>query len=252
MAETRHPSTPRRRRPVPKFFRALCGHRRLLVCGLLGVIVGVALPDQIGQPPRELSYLPIELSATARGLIAWNVAVSLYLWLAARHIARSTHGTIRKDARRADEGRVVALGLATAASCVALGAIVWELGPVKAMTGWEKSAHLMLAIATVLNSWLFMHLTFAFHYAHEYYLERQSAHDKKREERGGLVFPGTATPQYVDFLYFAYVIGVASQTADVSTASPEMRFLALVHGVLSFFFNTSILALTVNIASGFV
>ena len=142
--------------------------------------------------------------------------------------------------------------LAIGTACASMGAIILELGPVKNMEGWPKALHLGLTILTVVDSWLFMHLTFAFHYAHEYYDEAQAFPDRKPEERGGLIFPGAAPPGYVDFLYYAYVIGLASQTADVSTASRGMRILTAVHGTLAFFYNLAIMGLTVNIASGFI
>ncbi len=105
---------------------------------------------------------------------------------------------------------------------------------------------------TVVASWTFMHLIFAFHYAHEYYFEKETVTDKRRELRGGLLFPGEHAPHYRDFLYYAFVIGVACQTADVSTTSATMRTISLVHGVLAFFYNATILALAVNIASDIV
>jgi uncharacterized membrane protein len=238
MTDAHDHASPRRRSRLLAPFRIIRAHRRLFACALIGAVAGLALPA--------------EMRVATRTLIGWNIAVLLYLALSARLIARSSHDAIRRNARFQDEGRTVILLLAIVTACASMGAIIAELGPVKYMEGWWKAAHLGLAILTVLDSWLFMHLTFAFHYAHEYYLERQATPDKKPEERGGLIFPGTQTPQYIDFLYFAYVIGVASQTADVSTTSRTIRGLALVHGVLSFFYNTTILALTVNIASGFV
>lgn len=228
------PHRPRRLLP----FRVLRAHRRLFVCALIGAIVGMVLPN--------------DLRNVTRALVAWNATVLLYLALSAELVLRSTHESIRRRARFQDEGRLLVLFLAIATACVSMGAIVAELGPVKNLEGWSKATHLGFAILTVFDSWLFIHLTFAFHYAHEYYLERAASPDKKPEERGGLIFPGTDLPQYVDFLYFAYVIGVASQTADVSTSSRTMRAVAVVHGVLSFFYNTAILALTVNIAAGFI
>ena len=84
--------------------------------------------------------------------------------------------------------------LAIGTACASMGAIVLELGPVKNMQGWPKALHLGLTILTVVDSWLFMHLTFAFHYAHEYYDEAQAFPDRKPEERGGLIFPGAAPP----------------------------------------------------------
>ncbi|MBI1867053.1 MAG: DUF1345 domain-containing protein [Methylocystis sp.] len=225
-----------KRRPLP--LRIVRAHPRLFICAAVGALFGLVLPQ--------------EWRDVTRALIAWNAAVLLYLALSARLIARSTHESIRRRAQFQDEGRLVILFLATATACASMGAIVAELGPVKNLTGWSRTGHLGLTILTVLDSWLFIHLTFAFHYAHEYYLERASAPDKRPEQRGGLIFPGTELPHYGDFLYFAYVIGVATQTADVSTSSRTMRAIALVHGVLAFFYNTAILALTVNIASGFV
>jgi len=107
-------------------------------------------------------------------------------------------------------------------------------------------------VLTVVDSWMFMHLTFAFHYAHEYYDELKANPGRKPEERGGLVFPGGEPPNYVDFLYYAYVVGLASQTADVATTSRAMRVLTAVHGALAFFYNLAIIGLTVNIASGII
>ena len=125
---------------------------------------------------------------------------------------------------------------------------MFELAGVKDLTGPHKAAQTTLVAATIVSSWLFVHLTFTLHYAHEYFAEELRTPDPA-DVRGGLIFPGTKEPRYIDFLYFSYIIGVASQTADVATSSQTMRALALVHGILSFFFNTTILALTINIAA---
>ncbi|MGA8171850.1 MAG: DUF1345 domain-containing protein [Methylocystis sp.] len=227
-----------RRSALLKPFRVIRARPRLLICALIGVTVGLVLPEH--------------MRAATRALIAWNVAVILYLVVAARLVARSDHQTVRRRAQFLDEGRLVILLLAIGTACASMGAIILELGPVKNMEGWPKAWHLGLTILTVVDSWLFMHLTFAFHYAHEYYDEALASPEKKLEERGGLIFPGSEPPGYVDFLYYAYVIGLASQTADVCTASRGMRVLTAVHGTLSFFYNLAIMGLTVNIASGFI
>jgi uncharacterized membrane protein len=83
-------------------------------------------------------------------------------------------------------------------------------------------------------------------------LERDAEKLLPEDERGGLRFPGARKPQFVDFLYFSFVIGCASQTADVETTSAEMGVITLLHGVISFFFNTTVLALTINIAAGLI
>jgi uncharacterized membrane protein len=221
-----------------KPFRVLRARPRLLLSALLGVVLGYALPRH--------------MRVATRLLVAWNLAVIAYLAASAHLVSGSDHRLVRRRARDIDEGRLVILLLAVGVACASMGAIVLELGPVKSMEGLPKALHLGLTILTVVDSWMFMHLTFAFHYAHEYYDEVEASPDKRPEERGGLVFPGGEMPDYVDFLYYAVVIGLASQTADVSTTSRGMRVLSAVHGTLSFFYNLAIIGLTVNISSGFI
>ena len=227
-----------RKSALLKPVRVILARPRLLVCALLGCAVGFVLPEH--------------MRVATRALIAWNVAVLSYLAASVNLVARSSYESVRRRARFQDEGRLVILLLAIGTACASIGAIVLELGPVKNMEGWPKAWHLGLTILTVVDSWMFMHLTFAFHYAHEYYDECEASPDKRPEDRGGLRFPGGEQPNYVDFLYYAYVIGLASQTADVCTTSRAMRILTAVHGALSFFYNLAIMGLTVNITSGFI
>lgn len=241
----------RSRPPFLAPLRVLRAHYRLVVCAAIGSLVGFALPGAIHRPMLAPEWLPLEFSAVTRGLLGWNVAVALYLAAAARMIRRSTHESIRRRALLSDEGRGAVLFLTATATCVAIGAIIAELGQSKALLGDEKGPHIVLAVVTVFISWAFMHLIFALHYAHEYYADEAMA-QQGLPMRGGLHFPNTQTPQYIDFLYFSYVIGVACQTADVEICSRRMRLVALLHGVVAFFFNTTILALMVNIASQFV
>ena len=239
------------RSPLLAPLRVLRAHYRLAFCALIGVAVGLLLPGTISRPDLAPDWLPLEFSAVTRGLIGWNVAVLLYLAVTTRMIMRSTHESIRRRALNSDEGRNAVLFLTATATCVAIGAILAELGQSKALMGDEKGPHIALAVVTVFISWAFMHLIFALHYAHEYYTEFAEAPEAETHA-GGLLFPATRTPQYIDFLYFSYVIGVACQTGDVAICSRSMRAVALVHGVVAFFFNTTILALMVNIGSQFV
>jgi uncharacterized membrane protein len=101
-----------------------------------------------------------------------------------------------------------------------------------------------LTIATILLSWFFVHTIFALHYAHEYYGERRDG------VIGGLNFPGDDDPDYWDFFYFSLVVGMTSQVSDVAITSKSIRRVATMHGALSFFFNVTVLALTINIVSG--
>ncbi len=196
--------------------------------------------------------LPAGVNPASRALLGWNAAAIVYFLLALILHANATHESIRASAKRLDEGRAIILLLTIAATIASIGAIVVHLNAVKSTVGVEKALGVGLTIITVLNSWLLLHLSFAFHYAHEYYTEEALAPYVPLQARGGLRFPGTKQPQYVDFLYFSYVIGVACQTADVETCSPTMRAIALVHGVIAFFFNSIIVALMVNIGSQLV
>ena len=227
-----------RRSRLPKPFRVVWTRPRLFVCAILGVAIGAVLPEH--------------MRVATRALIAWSIAVLCYLASSARLIASADPQTVRERAKTLDEGRTTILLLAVGVACASIGAIVLELGPVKDMTGWSKGLHLGLTVLTILDSWTFMHLTFAFHYAHEYYDECDLDPSRRRKDRGGLHFPGHAEPSYVDFLYYAFVIGLASQTADVATTSRPMRLLTALHGTLAFFYNLAIIGLTVNIASGLV
>jgi uncharacterized membrane protein len=116
----------------------------------------------------------------------------------------------------------------------------------KDLQGFHRVWHIALAGLTVLTSWIFTQFMFATHYAHEYY----SALTHRLEP--GLQFPGSAAPDYLDFVYFACVIGTSGQTADVSISSKPMRRVCLIHCVLAFFFNTTLIALTINIAASLI
>ncbi|PPD45196.1 MAG: hypothetical protein CTY15_05310 [Methylocystis sp.] len=239
------------RSPLLAPWRVLRAHARLVISAATGVSVGLAFPLVLNLAAPGRAWLPAETSAITSGLVGWNAAVLVYFVLAAMLLLSATHESIRKRAEMTDEGRTVILFLTAAATCVAIGAILAELGQSKTFFEEEKGAHVALAVITVFTSWAFMHLIFAFHYAHEFYSEAQDA-TQTGTARGGLHFPNTPAPQYIDFLYFSYVIGVAFQTADVEICSRPMRVVALAHGVVAFFFNTTILALMVNISSGLV
>jgi len=190
--------------------------------------------------------LPAGLAPSTRALVAWNLGAGLYLVLAWTMMLRGSVETMRWRARIADDGAVAVLVLTLVAAAASVAAIVLELVGCRNLPVARQLPHLALAATTILVSWCLVHTAFAIHYAHEYYVERGGPH------RRGLEFPGQEPPDYVDFLYFSFVIGTTSQTADVSIASRTMRRLALVHGVVAFLFNTTLLALTINIAASLV
>ena len=138
------------------------------------------------------------------------------------------------------------LTLVVLAAIVSLGAIVAELGAAHDLSGPDRYIHMGLAILTILSTWFFTQVMFALHYAHDYYVNIVGG------KPGGLDFPGTQQPGYTDFLYFSFIIGTSAQTADVSITTTSLRRTNLVHCVLAFFFNTTLVALTINIASGLI
>jgi uncharacterized membrane protein len=221
-------------RSYPTFFRLILSRPRLFSSILVGVLVALFLPTSLAS--HEIT----------RVIIGWNTGTWLYLVFAARMIFWTSHEKMRSRAIAQDDGKYFVLIMVIIASIVSIGAIFAELSVGKDMHGLLRSAHIALAILTILSSWAFIQVMFALHYAHDFYIA------KERDNSGGLEFPDVATPDYSDFLYFACVIGTSGQTADVSFTSKSMRRTGLVHCVLAFFFNTTLVALTINIASGLI
>jgi len=215
-------------------FRFIKHHTRLFVSIFIGILVFLFLPDSLA------------LHTITRLIVAWNAMAWLYLILASLMIKSTSHAQMKLRAKKQNEGKYVVLTMVVIAAIVSLGAIVLELGIVKEISGFIRSAHIALTILTILSSWAFTQTMFALHYAHDFY----SAIDKGKE--GGLSFPNQKLPDYMDFLYFSCVIGTSGQTADVSFTSQSMRKIGLIHSVLAFFFNTSLVALMINIASGLI
>jgi len=216
----------------PRLIRLIMARPRLFVGALAGLVTVLMLPSAI------------PLHGISRGIVGWNVGACLYLLLATRMMFWSTHERMRTRALLHDEGRIIILALVVTVAILSLGAIVAELAVAKGMEGTQRYAHIALSALTVLSSWSFTQVMFAQHYAHDYYAA------ELRGASGGLAFPGGHAPDYGDFLYFSCVIGTSAQTADVSFTSRTMRRTGLVHCVLAFFFNTTLVALTINIASG--
>jgi uncharacterized membrane protein len=224
------------RRKLPKPLRIIRARPRLFISVALGVIVGLALPSE---------WRPV-----TRGLIGWNVAIWLYLCAALVMIVRSDHRDIHRRALMQDDGRYFILTLAALSSTISFGAIFAQLANIKDMPASAKGLHIGLALATIVGSWFFVHMTFALHYAHEFF--RLSKPDADGKWRGCIEFPGVLRPDYFDFLYFSYVIGVACATADVNITGTSVRRLALVHCILAFFYNNAVLAMSINIGAGFI
>lgn len=209
------------------FLRA---RHRLVSAMALGLIVGVALPSAVPLMPRLL--------------LAWNAFAWVYLLLVWTMMVRADDRHFDQLARRTDERAHVVLSLVSGAAAMSLLAIFLELARVGGEVGAQREFGLWLTGATVVGSWLLVPTAFALHYAHLFYSSEPI------QGTPALVFPEPdCAPDYWDFLYFSFTIAVAAQTADVACAGRTMRKTVLAQSLLSFVFNTSILALMVNIAA---
>lgn len=202
---------------------------RMLIAAAVGVAVGSMAPAA---------------SAVTRSLIGWNAGVWLYLVLIAVSVYRSDHGTMRRTVLAHAEGAVTVSVMVVMASLASFAAIVLELAASKTAgtpAAWPQVA---LTLLTVTGSWLLLPTLYTLNYATLYY---------RRDKASGLNFPGhdaAFRPHYVDFLYFSFTIAVALQTADVAITDKTIRLVVLSQSMLSFVFNTTVLAFMINIASG--
>jgi uncharacterized membrane protein len=224
----------KRNDPLQRLIRIERRRPRLLLAILLGV--GVAL------------LLPAEWRAVTRALAGWDIGLAIYLGLAVHLMWKCDAHHIRLRAALQDETRFTILVLVVSSALASLLAILAEISGAN-----RQPAQLALAGMTILLSWTFMHTIFALHYAHDYYSENTSDKSAPAAEKttkgSGLNFPGEPTPDYWDFVYFSFVIGMTSQVSDVAVTSRPLRRLVAVHGVVSFLFNVTLLALLVNIAA---
>jgi uncharacterized membrane protein len=204
---------------------------RLFIATAVAVAAGIFLPTGIAS------------HSVTRWLIAWNTGTSLYVLLAAIMMIRSSNHHMRQRAQLQDDGQLVILSLVVVSTIASLAAIAGELVVVKDMHGFSKGAHIALAGVTVLSSWAFIQMMFALHYAHDYYAA--ACHGRK----AGLQFPDDEPPDYGDFFYFASVIGTSGQTADVAFVSKPLRRIGSIHCILAYLFNTTVLALLINIGA---
>jgi uncharacterized membrane protein len=157
---------------------------------------------------------------------------------------------VRKIAKLQDSSRAFLFLFVIAASIASMGAVVFLLKSSKGLHGAAINEHILLAITAVIVSWWLLHTIFTLKYAHMYYDTDKD--DGTPKPGGGLQFPGDEEPDYLDFVYFSFVLGMTFQVSDIEIASKEIRRLAWMHGLLSFAYNTAILALSINVISGMV
>ena len=226
MAVTTTPATPRH--PI-RLVRIVKARPRLFLSALLGLAANAVL------------FAACDWRVPTILLVGWDVGIALYLLLALILMYRSDVHRIRRRAALQDEGQLAMLVLTVAAAAASMGAIFAELGTVPGVA--RAPGQLVLATLTIVLSWGFIHSMFALHYAHEFY------GDGRDHVIGGMSFPGDDEPDYFDFMYFSFTIGMCAQVSDVTVSSKAIRRMVLAHSIVSFLFNAALLALTVNIAA---
>lgn len=203
--------------------------QRIVVALGIGVLSFLALPDWI--------------SLNIRLIASWDLSALIYLGLAWQVIARSDVRMTRDHALKQDQSSHVMFLFVVTAAFAGMVAIGFLATTLKGLEFWPKAWHLALSIVALISSWLLIQTVFAFHYARRYYAPRH----RVPAQPTGLQFPGDLDPDYLDFAYYSFVVGMTSQVSDVPVISRPMRHLTLIHSILAFIFNIAILALSINI-----
>jgi uncharacterized membrane protein len=181
-------------------------------------------------------------------IAGWNASALLIIALDWLTILTTPQRKIRELAQQQDLSRFLIFLFVVVAACAALFAVGFLVRVHKAQTAGHFTVHLALTLLTVVSSWTLVHMVFGLRYAHAFYGDSEVP--GVHQHAGGLIFPGDRPPDYFDFAYFSFVIGMTCQVSDVQITSRRMRRLTLIHSVLSFGFNTIILALLINTVSG--
>ncbi len=194
----------------------------------------------------SLAALPHAWAAEERAIIAWDFGAACFLLFCTIMFLTAPEDRMEANARAQEEGEWTLFWLVLAGTTASVAAILHEFSTMKGAAPSVRDLKVATVAATLALSWLLTHAVFALRYAHEYYQRDEGGSGVD----GGLDFPSTKKPDYWDFLYFSVVLGMTFQVSDVQITSRKLRRLATVHGMLGFLFNTVIVALTVNLASG--
>src|SRR5438045_4359074 len=209
--------------------------RRFIVSLVAALITFLALRERLTFPTSAIA--------------AWDSFATFASSLAWLAIGITPQKQLREHARTQDLSRALIFGFVVAAACVALLAVAVLIRSHHSEMKTGITLPLVLALGTVGLSWTLLHTLYSLHYAHVYYGDADPS-DEKYSAAEGLEFPGEQSPDYFDFAYFSFVVGMTCQVSDVQVTSQRMRRLTLLHGVISFGFNTFILALLINTVSG--
>lgn len=210
---------------------------QLIVAVVCGIVTSFLLPR---------GTMRAEAGGDAHLVLSWDVGALMLIVLWAITMVRTSPIDMPARAKAQEAGEWTLFTISLAAIVASVFVVLIEFKNVGTLKGEAKAFHLALVIATLAISWLTTQLIFALRYAHEFY----SSSDGSDAMDGGLDFPHEPEPDYLDFLYFAMVLGMTFQVSDVDITARKIRRLATLHGLVGFTFNTVILALTVNIAAG--
>lgn len=190
--------------------------------------------------------LKIEMHPLVLSALLWDIFAISYITTGWIVFFNRTIEEIRTWAR-IDDGSRTFVTLTVVVASVASLVLVLLMMLSKELTGLSKSLYLPVAVSGMLASWTMVHTILTFHYAHLYY---DDAEDDNTKQAEGLEFPKEKKPDYIDFAYFAFVIGMTFQVSDVDITGRLIRRTALAHGLLSFLLNTFVVALTINLIAG--
>ena len=191
------------------------------------------------------ALLPHYLTWPARLLGTWNAFVYTTLGLVWTMILTAEPEEVVTKAKLEDSSRTAIFVVVLLGACASVIAVAFELASAKTLDHRHAGMHVLFAIVTIFASWVFVHSTFTLRYAHHFY-----SLDESNEKQGGLNFPDEPEPDYLDFAYFSFTLGMCSQTSDVSVSASQLRRLVLVHSLISFAFNVAILGFSINTVSG--
>jgi uncharacterized membrane protein len=221
----------------------------------MGIVDLVCRPDArqrlvLGLAAGAVTFVVLrgQLRLASAAIAGWNVAAVVILALDWMTIWTTPQRKIRQLAQQQDLSRFLVFLFVVVTSSAALLAVGFLLSVKRSQSGGHFIVHLLLTLLTVIFSWMLVHTVYGLRYAHAFYGD--SDEPGVNRHAGGLIFPGDRLPDYFDFAYFSFVIGMTCQVSDVQITSRRMRRIALFHGVLSFGFNTMILALLINTVSG--
>jgi uncharacterized membrane protein len=217
---------------------ALTVHRWRLLAGVFGGVLAGAVSSQTHVLPG------------AAPLVGWVCGAAIFVIATVRMFLTTDEATVRRHAALEDENRGILTSLMLAAVVASLGVAMLALRDSKLPSaGHSELAQtlvLLLAVSTLVLSWMLAQCLFVLHYAHRYFGDR----DADGTVDGGIEFPGEPPRTYRDFIYVAVCIGATSQVSDFNITTCRFRSLVTLHALFAFAFNTMVLALGINILAG--